>query len=142
MDRFNLGTHARAISTASAEAQRWFNLGLNWCFGFNKNEAIKCFHKAIEFDPRCMMAHWGIAYGSGPFYNLTWREHGEEEANASARTAFEHLKAERAMRSADMLAPMCPDAGHLNHMPGHVYMLCGDYQKAKAASEKAIAADD
>jgi tetratricopeptide (TPR) repeat protein len=269
MDRFNLGTHAMAISTVAPEAQRWFNLGLNWCFGFNKTEAIKCFRKALEFDPCCMMAHWGIAYGSGPFYNLTWREHGEEEANASTRIAFEHVKAaralsggatdlenqlvealacrvqkphavppeefdrwdddyaaelrrvhyrypddqdvmalfvealitrtprrlwdvktglpaknsdviealavcdraieladrqgakphpaivhlhihalemsnepERAMRSADTLATMCPDAGHLNHMPGHVYMLCGDYQKAKAASEKAIAADD
>jgi len=49
---------------------------------------------------------------------------------------------ERAMRSADTLGTMCPDAGHLNHMPGHVYMLCGDYRKAKAASERAILADD
>jgi tetratricopeptide (TPR) repeat protein len=37
---------------------------------------------------------------------------------------------------------MCPDAGHMNHMPGHVYMLCGEYQKARLASERAIAADD
>src|SRR4029077_19203909 len=49
---------------------------------------------------------------------------------------------ERAMRSADTLATLCPDAGHMNHMPGHVYMLCGDYQRAKAVSERAIAADD
>ena len=49
---------------------------------------------------------------------------------------------ERATGSADALATMCPDAGHMNHMPGHVYMLCGEYQKAKIASEKAIAAND
>jgi tetratricopeptide (TPR) repeat protein len=49
---------------------------------------------------------------------------------------------QRAMRSADALLTMCPDAGHMNHMPGHVYMLCGNYQMAKSASEKAIVADD
>src|SRR5260370_22984265 len=46
------------------------------------------------------------------------------------------------MGSADTLVTMCPDAGHMNHMPGHVYMLCGDYRRAKAASEKAIVAND
>ena len=269
MDRFKLGTHSRKISTTSPEAQRWFDLGLNWCFGFNKNEGIRCFRRALEFDPSCVMAHWGIAYGSGPFYNLTWREHGAEEADAATRLGFEHIAAarafsakgselenrlveamarriqkphsvpgeefdrwdddyaaelrristhypedrdvmalfvealitrtprrlwdvktglparnsdviealqvcdraieladrqaikphpaivhlqihalemsnepERGMRAADTLATLCPDAGHLNHMPGHIYMLCGDYSKAKAASERAIVADD
>jgi tetratricopeptide (TPR) repeat protein len=269
MDRFNLGTHTRVISTASPETQRWFNLGLNWCFGFNKSEGVKCFRKALEFDPGCVMAHWGVAYGCGPFYNLTWREHGDEEANTSTRVGFEHLQLARGLSdhatdienrlveamacriqkphmvepeafdrwdndyaaemrrayydhqddhdvmallvealitrtprrlwdvktglparnsdvvealqvcdrsielanrhgikqhpaivhlqihalemsnepqlakdSADTLATMCPDAGHMNHMPGHVYMLCGEYQKAKAASERAIVAND
>jgi len=36
----------------------------------------------------------------------------------------------------------CPASGHLNHMPAHIHMLCGDYNKARAASEKAIAAND
>jgi len=30
----------------------------------------------------------------------------------------------------------------MNHMPGHTYVLCGLYEKAKIASEKAIRADD
>ena len=34
------------------------------------------------------------------------------------------------------------DAGHLNHMPGHIYVLCGDYEKARIASHKAIRAND
>ena len=269
MDRFNLGTHSRKISTTSPEAQRWFDLGLNWCFGFNKNEGIKCFRRALEFDPHCVMGHWGIAYGSGPFYNLTWREHGLEEVNAATRLGFDHIAAARALsgeaselenrlveamscriqkphavsdeefdrwdddyaaelrrvfthypddhdimallvealitrtprrlwnvkngkpakgsdviealdvcnraieladrqgiqphpaivhlhihalemsntpergrRSADVLATLRHDAGHLSHMPGHIYMLCGDYAKAKEASERAIVADD
>ncbi len=49
---------------------------------------------------------------------------------------------ERAMGSADALRDLCPDAGHMNHMPGHIYVLCGEYEKARIASAKAIAADD
>ena len=71
MERFNLGQHTRPVSTNSVEAQRWFDLGINWCFGFNFGEGRKCFEKALEFDPECVMAHWGVAYGSSPFYNLT-----------------------------------------------------------------------
>ena len=269
MDRFNLGSHTRTISTGSPEAQRWFNLGLNWCFAFNKSEGVKCFRKALEFDPECVMAHWGIAYGCGPFYNMTWRDHSEEEANAATGIAYEHIQIaralphratglenqlvetlacrvqkphcvqpeefdrwdndyaaelrrvyhqhrtdhdvaallvealitrtprrlwdvktglpaknsdviealevceraidragreglkkhpaivhlhihilemsnepERAAASAATLATMGPDAGHMNHMPGHIYALCGEYEKARFASAKAIAAND
>ncbi len=49
---------------------------------------------------------------------------------------------EQAMRSADLLSTLAPDAGHLNHMPSHIYVLCGDYEKAKIVSEQAIRADD
>jgi tetratricopeptide (TPR) repeat protein len=269
MDRFNLGNHTREISTTSADAQRWFDRGLNWCFAFNKAEGGKCFTKALEYDPDCVMAHWGIAYASGPYYNLTWREFGEEEAKAATGTGFAHVQQgressytatdlemrlletqaarvqqphpvagadydrwdddyaaamrtvyhryaddqdvmalfaealitrtprrlwdvrtglpgegsdvlealevceraihlredaglpqhpailhlhihclemsnepERAKQSAERLAPLCPDAGHLNHMPAHIHMLCGDYWKARAVSQKAIAAND
>ena len=269
MDRFDLGSHTRTISTGAPEAQRWFDLGLNWCFAFNRSEGVKCFAKALEYDPECVMAHWGIAYGCGPYYNMTWRDHSEEEANIAARRACEHIEQaralahratalenwlvetqgrrvqkphsvqpeqfdqwdndyaaelrkiyhqhrddhdvaalfvealivrtprrlwnlktglpaknsdviealevceraiglaertgmrhhpaivhlhihvletsnepERAMASANALATMCPDAGHMNHMPAHVHVLCGEYEKARVASRKAIAAND
>jgi len=274
MDRFNLGTYRRSISTNSEETQRWFDIGLNWCYGFNHEEAIKCFEKALETDPGCAFVHWGIAYAAGPFYNLTWKEHGEAEANSATKSCFEHVQLacaqlacsgatsaseverrliealacrfqkphrvtpqefekwddayaaemrlvyasfpddhdvmallvealmmrtvrrlwnlktgapaensdvvealeicersirladaagiaqhpaivhlhvhllemstmpERAMRSADLLGDMCPDAGHMNHMPGHIYVLCGEYEKARLASEKAVRAND
>ena len=266
---FDLGSHGRTVATPSLEAQRWFNLGLNWCFGFNQEEGVKCFRRALASDPDCVMAHWGVAYGLGPFYNLVWREMGETEADNVTRVAFHHVQLaltlsegqegperqlvealakrfqqphrvspetfdrwdddyaaamrrlhyaypddhdimglfvealitrtprrlwdvktgmpsrnadtvealaicdrsialadqqriaqhpvilhlqihlremshepERAMRSADVLSTLCPDAGHMNHMPGHIYVLCGDYEKARIASEKAIRADD
>lgn len=269
MDHFDLGAHTRMVSTASPDAQRWFDLGLNWCFGFNQEEGAKCFRKALAADPDCVMAHWGVAYASGPFYNLAWRDFGEEEARTALDIATAHIVLARsslgrataverhliealsrrfqqphpvpkedydrwddeyaaemrrvhyahpddhdimalfaealltrtprrlwnvrtglpaansdvveavrviersialsdqtqapqhpaivhlhihalemsnhpedAIRSADILATLCPDAGHMNHMPGHIYVLCGDYERAKLASEKAIRADD
>jgi len=95
MDHFDLGDYRRTVSTRSAETQRWFDIGLNWCYGFNHEEGIKCFEKALEFDPRCAMAHWGIAYGAGPFYNLTWKEHGETEANRATKRCFDHVQLAR-----------------------------------------------
>jgi hypothetical protein len=44
-------------------------------FGFNHGEAIKCFKKALEHDPGCAMAHWGVSYASGPNYNLPWHRY-------------------------------------------------------------------
>jgi hypothetical protein len=50
MKYFDLGRHTRHVSTRSTEAQRWFDLGLNWSFGFNHEEGVKCFQKALEAD--------------------------------------------------------------------------------------------
>ena len=97
VDRFNLGTHSRPVSTISPEAQRWFDLGLNWCYGFNREEATRCFRKALEFDPECVMVHWGMAYAAGPFYNLAWREYGEQEANASTKLGCDHIARARGL---------------------------------------------
>src|SRR5215475_16117326 len=69
---YDLGAYTRQITTKSADAQRWFDRGLNWCFGYHHQEAGQCFAKALEYDPECAMAHWGIAYASGPNYNMPW----------------------------------------------------------------------
>lgn len=51
------------------------------------------------------------------------------------------LTAERAVASADRLRDMVPGAGHLVHMPGHIYMRLGRYNDVVEANQKAIAAD-
>ncbi len=265
---FDLGAHSRSISTSSPEAQTWFDRGLNWCYGFNQEEGVKCFYKALEYDSRCAMAYWGIAYGSAPFYNLTWRELGQQEKDHCIRLCHDSIGAARSLRagisavetslidalstrfpsnhsgsleqlearddawaeamravwrqypddldvaalfvesmmirtpwklwdvntgqptagadtmeclsvleralsrmresgsaphpailhlhihclemsptpekaltSADALENLCPDAGHLVHMPSHIYVLCGLYDRSRIISEKAIRAD-
>ena len=69
---YDVGSYARKVTTASADAQRWFDRGLNWCFGYHHEEAVACFEKALAADPNCAMAHWGVSYASGPNYNFPW----------------------------------------------------------------------
>jgi tetratricopeptide (TPR) repeat protein len=48
---------------------------------------------------------------------------------------------ERALLSADRLAALSPAAGHLVHMPAHIYMRTGDYGRAAQSNEWAAKAD-
>jgi tetratricopeptide (TPR) repeat protein len=48
---------------------------------------------------------------------------------------------ERALPSAERLGTLVPAAGHLVHMPAHIYIRTGDHDGAVAANEKAAAAD-
>ncbi len=92
MTHFDLGRYGRKVTTSSLEAQLWFDRGLNWLFGFNHGEAIKCFQKALKHDPECAMAHWGVSYASGPNYNLPWHlydPHGRQMALAAAYDAMQ-----------------------------------------------------
>ena len=49
---------------------------------------------------------------------------------------------ERAEASADRLAPLMPAAGHMVHMPAHIYIRVGRYKDAAEANERAIVADE
>ena len=263
-DYYDLGGYSCKITTHSAKAQLWFDRGLIWTYGFNHQEAISCFQKALTFDADCAMAYWGLSYASGPNYNMPWELHddkGRAEALAQAydaaqsalarckglsrpeqlliealsarypqrdissdmqlwdaefadamRSAFarcpDHLdlrsvyveslltltpwkmwdlhtgnpapgaateeaqqvleaafsalpqamvhpgllhlyvhlmemspRPEKALKAADVLRRLVPDAGHLVHMPTHIDVLCGNYHDVVLWNEKAIEAD-
>ena len=57
------------ITTASKEAQQYFNQGLMLSYGFNHGEAARSFYEATRLDSTCAMAFWGYAYVLGPNYN-------------------------------------------------------------------------
>ena len=262
---FDLGAGSFPVTTLLPQVQQLFDLGLNWCFGFNQEEGLACFKRAIKHDPDCAMLYWGAAYAAGPFYNMPWRDFSLAEAtectafchgmienavrlsgqatsleatlikalsyrvqapNIVPKTTFDswddayadamrdvywdyresldvaalfieammtrtpwrmwdvntkfpprgadtlealdvceaaitqadrqlvpqhpailhfhiHLlemseTPERAMPSAIRLAGLCPDSGHIHHMPGHIFLLCGEYEKACFASQAAI----
>lgn len=48
---------------------------------------------------------------------------------------------ERGLASADLLGRLSPAAGHLVHMPAHIYMRVGDYEAAARSNEWAARAD-
>lgn len=49
---------------------------------------------------------------------------------------------EAALPASDHLGDLVPEAGHLRHMPSHIYVLCGQYKKAIDANSAAIIADE
>jgi tetratricopeptide (TPR) repeat protein len=63
------GPYSRPVTTTSAEAQKYFDQGLNLLFAFNHDEAARAFRQAAELDPRCAMAWWGLAMAQGPHIN-------------------------------------------------------------------------
>ncbi len=266
MAYFDLGNYTRPVSTASADAQRWFDRGLTLVYGFNHEEAERCFRKAAKRDPGCAMAWWGIAYALGPNYNKPWESFDDKDLAKSlkkARKAAERAQSaaancteverdladaileryqsvspredleawndayadsmrrvyakhkddsdvaalfaealmnrtpwalwdletggvpdgadteevvavlergmrlrdtmdlpphaglahlyihaiemspnpERALPAADELRDMVPDAGHLVHMPSHIYVICGDYSAVRDVNQAAVRAD-
>ncbi|MEM7533774.1 MAG: hypothetical protein AAF639_16435 [Chloroflexota bacterium] len=101
---FDLGAHTRRITTNSPDAQRWFDQGLNWCYGFNFEEAVHCFEKAADADPHCPMSRWGIAYAMGPNYNQSWEKIGWDRVQRDAARC--HAATERALAMLDKASPV------------------------------------
>jgi tetratricopeptide (TPR) repeat protein len=56
--------------------------------------------------------------------------------------AVEAVQPERAIEAAQRLAGLMPGAGHLVHMPGHIYIRVGRYEDAIKANEQAVHADE
>jgi tetratricopeptide (TPR) repeat protein len=245
-----LGDLHHPVSTASPEAQKFFDQGLRLIYAFNHAEAQRSFEQAARLDPKMAMAYWGIAEAVGPNYNdpadpdrfkqahaaiqkagdlaagaspsekayiaamalrfpadpnadtrlaaeryrnamgdlvkqfpddldaatlfaesgMTlhpwglWHpdgtpEGGTEEIIASLESVLRrdpnHMGAihyyihaveaspspERALAAANRLAALAPAAGHLVHMPGHVYIRTGDFEAAIKTNQLAAAAD-
>jgi pimeloyl-ACP methyl ester carboxylesterase/tetratricopeptide (TPR) repeat protein len=245
-----MGEVNHPVSTTNADAQKFFNQGLAYLYGFNHEEAVRSFRRAAELDPQLAMAHWGIALALGSNYNLQadapqlkeaytnvqqalqlagkvsdhegayiealakrysndvnadrqqlatayknamgqlatrfpddldaatlyaesmmnlrpWKlwsldgkpAEGTEEIVAVLESVLRrdpnHVGAnhyyihaveasktpERALPSATRLGKLAPKAGHLVHMPSHVYIRTGDYQEAARSNADAIVAD-
>jgi tetratricopeptide (TPR) repeat protein len=75
-----LGGYHFPISTASADAQTYFDQGIGLLYGFNHDEAARYFRRAAELAPRSPMPYWGLALSIGPNYNDT----AVDEARARA----------------------------------------------------------
>lgn len=244
-----LGDHHHEITTDSELAQRYFDQGLVFAFGFNHAEAQRSFLQAAELDPDCAMCWWGASWVLGPNINMPmdpadvpeawrllrrataaaaeatprerayidalaerygpeplddrssrdrafaeamgevasaypddpdaqvvyaealmdttpwdyWQADGEPKpvtrtllevleetlrrapghphANHLLIHAVEAQQPERGLEEAKRLEDLAPAAGHLVHMPSHIYIRVGRYHDASRANQRAIGAD-
>ncbi len=83
-----LGNVDHPVTTRNAEAQKFFNQGLAYLYGFNHAEGINSFRHAAELDPEMAMAFWGISLGLGSNYNVSADEAQLVEAYENLQKAI------------------------------------------------------
>ncbi len=96
----NLGNLHHPITTDSESAQRYFDQGLTYAFGFNHYAAIRSFEVCNEVDPAAAMCHWGKAYALGPNINMPMGPDAAKEAYATVQLALEAKSAASAAEQA------------------------------------------
>ena len=79
----DLGTYQQRITTASPQAQAYFDQGLRLVYGFNHLEAQRAFREAARLDPTCAMCYWGVALTYGSNYNSPTDAQREDAALAA-----------------------------------------------------------
>jgi tetratricopeptide (TPR) repeat protein len=82
-----LGARSWKITTASAEAQGWFDQGVALAWGFNHAEAWRAFARALALDPGCAMCAWGAAWVLGPNVNDVMHPEAVEPARIALARA-------------------------------------------------------
>ncbi len=86
-----LGDLHVAVTTKNAEAQRYFDQGMRYLYGFNHEAAVASFHRAAELDPDLALAYWGQALALGPNINMDVDPQREAQAYDIEKTALAHL---------------------------------------------------
>ncbi|MEZ4654806.1 MAG: hypothetical protein R3E12_14775 [Candidatus Eisenbacteria bacterium] len=69
-------------------------------------------------------------------------DHGNPLANHLYIHAVEYGRPELGVASARRLEAMIPGAGHMVHMPSHIYIRVGDYHEGVLANQRAVQSDD
>ena len=67
----DVGTYTFPHQTTSTICQSWCDIAWVWMHGFHRQESADNFQQALQSDPRCAMAHFGLALAHGPDYNFS-----------------------------------------------------------------------
>ena len=84
-----LGNRTVPVTTASAEAQAYFDQGLTLSWAFNHAEALRAFREAQRLDPNCAMCFWGEAFAHGSNINDPMHDEAIAPAYAALGKALE-----------------------------------------------------
>ena len=104
------------VVSCTPQAQKQFNRAVAWLHSFEYEEAEKAFSEIAATDPRCGMAHWGVAMSQ---YHPLWAAPTAEElkkgwsAIEKAKTVSAQTQRERDYISA--LEAFYKDAGKVDH---------------------------
>lgn len=85
-----LGHFHWAVSTKNAEAQKYFDQGMKYLYGFNHESAVRSFQRATQLDPDLAMGYWGAALALGPNINLDVDPDREKQAYDGVHAALAH----------------------------------------------------
>ena len=82
----DLGHPNHPIATKNAEAQKYFDQGLQLVFGFNRAEAVRSFRRASQLDPQAAMPYWGMALAYGRHMNM------DQDMDVSPSEAYDAIQ--------------------------------------------------
>jgi len=87
--RRGIGNSHETVTTVSAEAQAFYDQGLNYLESYVWIEAARSFQQALRLDPRLAMAHLGLSYVYSGLDNPAAASKSFEQAEALAAGASE-----------------------------------------------------
>ncbi|HSM62203.1 MAG TPA: hypothetical protein VK849_15450 [Longimicrobiales bacterium] len=84
-----LGPFSRPVTTTSADAQAFFDQGIQLLYAFAPQDAARSFREAWKRDPSCAMCYFGEAWAWGPYLNGPMGESDAPRAHLAIRRALE-----------------------------------------------------
>jgi tetratricopeptide (TPR) repeat protein len=85
-----LGNFHWPVSTKNAQAQRFFDQGMKYLYGFNHEAAVASFTRATQLDPNLALGYWGAALALGPNINMDVDPDREKQAYEGVQAAIAH----------------------------------------------------
>src|SRR5216684_8008940 len=121
------------VSTKNAEAQRFFDQGMKYVYGFNHESAARSFQRATELDPDLAMGYWGAALALGPNINMDVDPDREKQAYDSVHAALAH-ESHATAKERDLCAALAKR--YSNDPKADLKKLAADYSVAMRALMK------
>lgn len=112
--RTGLGNAHEKVATSSAEAQAFYDQGLNYLHGYVWIEAARSFNQALRLDPALAMAHVGLSRVYSGLDDPKAARAALERAQALGAKASEHERRHIALRALqlDALENLADGAKH------------------------------
>jgi tetratricopeptide (TPR) repeat protein len=102
--RKGVGNSHETVTTKSAEAQAYYDQGLNYLESYVWIEAARSLHQALRLDPDLAMAYLGLSYVHSGLENAAAARTFLEKATAHGAKASERERSRIAIREKQLLA--------------------------------------